>query len=311
MNWRTRLKTGRAGTNPVRFGVRLMLLLILSISLGSFSNSFAQEESQSGAPQSSPAESTQLTGEQHDDSLHKDALKDVKPSRLHQHFPDLFPAPTIEGEESESIGPGHALLMRTPFAPMIRGTLQERDLRKRPLLFWRRWAERRLPPGAALGFILFVNSLAYALIRSRMEVAAGAIRAHFWRCLGRGLLAVALTVVCVRICFETTILAPLAIVLVGFLELGLIAGLAVVSFMVSTSILSKTGIERGLNLTEHPVLQAVLTVAIASLFAGLILLIPGFGLMPRIGIRLIMLMCLLGFGGLIRTKLGKGDVASI
>lgn len=228
---------------------------------------------------------------------------DVSSPEAEARAPDLFDTGETEAGESqaEHLMPARKFLLNTPLAPLVKETLREKDLRKRPMLYWRRWADKPIRPAASLLFIVLFNSLAYWLVRKRMEVAARQIGVQFWRSLGRGVLILAVAGLLIRVCFQTQVFSPLAVLIVAVLQLGLLLGLSAASYLIGARLLARTGAQQHLLLDSRPLLSALVNVLTGSLIVWLVLMIPGVGGLPRIGPRLVMLLCLLGLGALSKT----------
>ncbi|HEY9784067.1 MAG TPA: hypothetical protein V6D17_01610 [Candidatus Obscuribacterales bacterium] len=221
--------------------------------------------------------------------------------------PELIPLPD-DGAPGEPDLEARARLLpeslrSTPIGQMIMREMKVKDVRKRPMLYFRRWANKPLPPVATFLFVIFVNTLATALIRPRLDAAGAKVKEQFWKCLGSGILGLALFVISVKACFDAGVLAPLALVLLGVLQLGALTGMAVTSRLLGTSILARATSHRSDWRTN------ALVILIGSLLFTIVLLLPGIGGLPRIGARLAILMCLLGFGGLLRSRLGTSREA--
>jgi len=180
----------------------------------------------------------------------------------------------------------------------------------RPFARWSNWANKPIRFGRSFGLILLSSILSWFLFPKTLDRAEGECAAHYWRCLGRGVLVSALTVFFMRCVLSTLFAWPMAIVLVGCFQLLLLLGLAVSCSFIGrscayylrahswTGLLRKRGVLRSLELL------------IGTFLLCLLLQVGGTGLLPRLGTRLVALLAIVGLGALSRTRFLPGTAAS-
>lgn len=196
---------------------------------------------------------------------------------------------------------------------------QDVDIRKRPMMYWRRFADRPVPPRGTFLFFVFFNSLICLAFKKRVEVASSCVRKSFWKSLFVGFIFVILMGVAARFCFDSALFTPAALLILGIVQLLVLAGLAVSSMTVGTAILNRLGVTtmsvseaENASHSAHSFVERLkcklhylAPVILASVLVTLISLIPTLGFLPRMGTRFVMWFCVLGLGALIRTRLGR------
>ena len=191
------------------------------------------------------------------------------------------------------------------------------DIRRRPMMYWRRFADRRLPPIGTFLFLLFFNTTICLAFRKRVEVASRCVTKSFWKSLFAGMLIVILMGSGARLCFDSVLYTPCALLLLGIVELLSLAGLAVSSRTVGLALMNKlgyttkspadeAGADPGQKLSKLAYLAPVF---VGTILFALIALLPGLGPLPRMGTRFVMWLSLLGLGALVRTKLGRKELS--
>lgn len=219
--------------------------------------------------------------------------------------------PTVQRNELMSAEPPHSgagrvitgddRFERLPLPPWLRRELAGGELRARPFLYWRAWADKPLPVVPAFLFCLVTGLTAWALLPGTLGAAQDICRVSFWKSLLAGAFIVVAGAIFARCLFVSQIGQPLAWLTLGVLELGLILGIAVSSKLIGDSVLARLGLAVAPSLADKPGLQRSSALTVGALLICLLLLIPGFAGFPRIGIRLVMLVAFLGFGGIVRV----------
>jgi hypothetical protein len=181
------------------------------------------------------------------------------------------------------------------------------QLQRRPLLYFRVWANKPLPPVKSFLFLVFITLVASELMPQRMAVARRAYATAYWRCLWHGIVACLLFLTAARALYFSEIGIPLAIVDIGALEFFLLIGFAVSSTLIGHTLLLTMRLNRtavsGVHWSERFVAPVL-----GCLLLSLLLIIPPLGILPRIGVRLIMLLCFLGMGAFFRTGMGTKEL---
>lgn len=186
----------------------------------------------------------------------------------------------------------------------------DRDLRHRPLLAFRIWAnqpKRYLP---SFLFCLATSICAWALLPGRLSAARTTCARRFWRSMFIGVFVCLMTVLYARALFATGIGTPLAFLLLAALELGLLLGLSLIISVIGKAVFARiTFMSPGL-LDKRPIVKCAIELTTGAALIGCLLLIPGFFGLPRIGVRLVALLCGLGFGACLiaaRTSCAGND----
>jgi hypothetical protein len=185
---------------------------------------------------------------------------------------------------------------------VMAGRVSDIELQHRPFLYFRMWAARppRVVPMALFVFMLTLV-LGYVLT-DRLTVARQTIRQQFWRSLGQGFITVVVALSFARPLFVSEIGTPLAHLLIGLIQLLLMTGLSTTVILIGETCLKRMGLAD--KLANHPRLNRFATAALGTIFVGLIAALPRIGMLPPVGIRLALLFCMLGSGGLLRSNFG-------
>ncbi|HEY9775172.1 MAG TPA: hypothetical protein V6C81_15515 [Planktothrix sp.] len=184
--------------------------------------------------------------------------------------------------------------------------MPEQEIERRPLLYWRRWANR--PPHVALlCTIFFCGTIIFSELFKNAAIAArDCCRKHFWRALGLGLFLATVMLSMARLMFIDPIGTPLGILLIGLYETIAMAGVAVGFTLIAEAVLRRLRLSN--KLSHRPVAYRLTLTIIATLIVGFILAIPGIGAFPPIGIRIGAWIGMLGMGGLLKTRFGTRPV---
>jgi hypothetical protein len=181
------------------------------------------------------------------------------------------------------------------------------QLQRRPLLYFRVWANKPLPPVKSFLFLVFITLVASELMPKRMAIARRAYATAYWKCLWHGIVACLLFLTAARALYFSEIGIPLALVDIGVLEFFLLIGFAVSSTLIGQTLLLMMRLKRTAASGTHWSERFVAPV-LGCLVLSLLLIIPPLGILPRIGVRLIMLLCFLGMGAFFRTGMGTKEL---
>ncbi|MBI4534200.1 MAG: hypothetical protein HY711_09685 [Candidatus Melainabacteria bacterium] len=213
----------------------------------------------------------------------------------------LFPGPTKEipattlGEQLKGV----------PLPEWLAKQQIGGDLRLKPFLYWRAWAKRPVPVFPAFVFFLLTSMAGWALIPAILEQARSICVTRFWKSLFTGLFTVIVSLVFSRCLFISELGGPLALIVMGVSQLGMLLGLAVSASMVSKLVLTRLRIGHDAG-SEVQKLAGELAVGVGLI--SLLFLIPGIGDMPRIGTRCVMLFAALGLGGIVQSICSRKDM---
>lgn len=196
---------------------------------------------------------------------------------------------------------------RFGFGRYLQGDFSKDDLRRRPLLYFRIWANQPMPPVLSFLFLLFITVVASEIMPSRMEIARRYYANHYWRSFWTGIVASLLLTTLARALFVSEIGEPLAIGSLAVLQFFVLIGVAISSTLIGQTILSVVSPKRAPAVKQQWFARLAAPL-VGSLLLALLLVIPPLGILPRIGIRLIMLLSFLGMGAWFRTGMGTKEL---
>lgn len=226
--------------------------------------------------------------------------------------PTIKPAISALGESASGETPP-PLIDQSPmakFSQQFQPESSQADLRRRPLLYFRNWANQPLPPVQSFFFLLFVTLLASELMPTRLERARRACASGYWKSLWYGVVACILLTASARALFTSEIGSPLGIVSLAALELFVLLGFAVSATLIGQTLLTTMHLRQTTAAVGRAWVGRLGAAFLGTLILSLIMMIPQIGPLPRIGIRLIMLLCFLGMGALFRTGMGTKEMGS-
>lgn len=218
---------------------------------------------------------------------------------------EMIPDDADKNDVSSEVSVLHRMFGRSRLRDFAEHEITATDIRKQPFLYFRHWARKRLPLVPSFLFLLFVSITASASFSKRLQTAKEACRARFWRCMGRAVLTFALMLIFARFLFMTQIGTPLALLMIALAQLIGMAGLAVGISLIGDGVCSRSGLNKPDWREMHPRQSLVLTSVVGTIVTTVILMIPGIGLFPPIGTRIVLLIATLGAGGLLRTRFGR------
>jgi hypothetical protein len=176
--------------------------------------------------------------------------------------------------------------------------MQFEDAVRTPFLYWRGWANQKLPFGRAfLAYFIILTCLQFILPRVIAQAQSG-YRERWLRCFGIGILSITAATVVASVLARLALYMPLATVVMALAQIASLTGLAVASLSLGQSV------RRILRLDKQ--LKSVTFDGLVSLWIGLFLLsflvlIPGIGPMPRLGNRLLLMISAVGAGAVLRS----------
>ncbi|MBK9142654.1 MAG: hypothetical protein IPM23_09180 [Candidatus Melainabacteria bacterium] len=177
--------------------------------------------------------------------------------------------------------------------------------RPRPGLTFRAWANKPKPFAASFLFCAFISIIGTGFFPGFINSARAATRKKFWRCLGVSVMVLITGLMLSTILYLIEIGIPLAHLIAACLQLILLAGLCVAVSTMGHAILARAGLSSSDWAARHPRLFNLLVVFTGSILFALMVQIPGFGKVPPVGIRIAVLLALVGAGGLLRATLLK------
>lgn len=217
---------------------------------------------------------------------------------------ESFPVELTDTSTSADYGNAPAFGILKQFQP----DLSPEVLRRRPMLYFRAWANKPLPVVPSFLFLLFITTVVSEIIPSRLETARRYLTQRYWKSLWSGILACLLFTTAVRALFLSEIGTPLALLTLAVLQLFILIGVAISATLIGETILSALSPVGASNSRALKWSKRFGCPLIGCLLLSLLLLIPPLGLLPRVGIRLIMLFSFLGMGAWFRTGMGTKEV---
>ncbi len=226
-----------------------------------------------------------------------------------QSLDDQSPKIESESEGMQDMPIVRRILGNSPVAKFLRPNSSLRSHEQPPMVAFRQWAKTPKPFLPSLALFIFVGILGNAFFASQIAVAQECCRSQFWRCLGRAILVGVMIGISQRILLLLEITVPLSVVIAGAVQLCLFAGLSVAITLIGERILKRTGLSQLPWMIDHPRVCMFLRIFVGSLLLAGIGQIPAVGKLPQIGIRLIMLLVILGAGGLLKTRFGTKPIS--
>lgn len=274
--------------------IKRYVFLIAIIIMASVSANAHAQDSNTNA-NSSRSESATNTSS---DSL--DSQSVTKPD-----FNQTFFFAFLEEDPNAPNGPVYDYLKDKPFIRDIIVPHNAMERKFRPMMQWRAWAEKPQGFVASTLFIALVSFVCSWLFPKKIKEAARECRTNFWKSFGSGSLIAIVWTILTRSIFLTEIGWPLGVVLNALFQAAMLGGFSVVVLLLGSSLNAILKIHRLEQLNEKPAYLLVADLLVGSISAALILQIPGFGDIPRIGARLIALFAVLGLGSIYRIRANK------
>jgi hypothetical protein len=176
--------------------------------------------------------------------------------------------------------------------------LEYDDAVKHPILYWRAWANQKLP-FVSVVLILLITVLPIRLIAPNIIARAQLQYEQRWaRSLGLGLLFLIIGGSCGGFLARSGLFAPLATVLVATIQLITLFGLTVACNSIGAGALSILRLDKRIGQGKFYNLLPLVT---GILLCSLLVLIPGIQLLPGLGNRLLALIASAGTGAVLIT----------
>lgn len=170
------------------------------------------------------------------------------------------------------------------------------DATLRPFLYWRAWANQKLPLYRVFFFLLFAVNIISVIAPRLVTDAREPYESKWFRCLGLGVLFFTIAPGAAGQMARLGLFTPLATVIIAFVQLTALAGLSVAAQAIGDSIFRILHLN---SIIKHPLLNRLASLCVGTLALSSISLIPGIGQMPRLGNRMLALVAAAGTGGLL------------
>lgn len=264
---------------------------------------YAQPSEQS--PSAAPPE--QAATPQTPDAAPQEPVAAKKTYAAPHNEPDSI---TEDVRESERLREEVLATLRRKCSPEMQERLQfllqpdpNRPPEHQPMRAFRSWLQSKRPFIPVFLILMFSSLTVCSFFPTQIATAQDACRRQFWRCIGKGILVTILTATAARILVAINF-THLALVAMAFVQFVALAGLCVSISLIGTRILDKCGLSEKSWMLAHPRWAVFFAVLIGCLIVALITQIPGLGRFPKLGLRIVMLIAILGAGGLLKTRFG-------
>lgn len=208
----------------------------------------------------------------------------------------LSAAPVAAGEELPAASPSPAgVALELP--AWLDSEHRQDDLKRQPVRFWRKWADRRHHFLPAAAFIVFASLVSFLFFQPQLTKGQEALRSRFWRSLITGAFLAMIMLAAARLLFISEIGQPLAYLALAILEAGLVAGLALTARMLGAACLARAGLASLLG--RRPLVLLIGEICLGALLIAGMVSIPPVGGLPPVGVRLAALCACLGLGAIV------------
>lgn len=236
-----------------------------------------------------------------------------RPAQTGSDTPDSL---TEDIKESEHIRQVVLETLREKFSPEMREKLQfllqpdpNRPPERQPMRAFRSWMQSKRPFFPVFILLMLSSLTVCSFFPTHISTAQDVCRRQFWQCIGKGALVAILVATASRILMAISF-THLALVAMAFVQFIALSGLCVSISLIGTRILDKCGLSEKSWMLAHPRWAMFFAVLIGCLIVALIAQIPGLGRFPKLGMRIVMLIAILGAGGLLKTRFGTRPMNS-
>jgi hypothetical protein len=174
---------------------------------------------------------------------------------------------------------------------------------RRPLIYFRQMANRRWKIGALFAFLFCIGAGLKLFLPRLTEAAASRCQTNFFASLSSAFIFSTMAIVIIRFSFLNDALSAMGLFTFGLLQLSFALGacfgvnaLAQKLYAITSNKVSKNADD--LKKPARTALYALCLITVVTILC-LVSMIPGFGALPRVGNRMVMLIAALGLGGLV------------
>ncbi|MDR3613421.1 MAG: hypothetical protein P4L53_07635 [Candidatus Obscuribacterales bacterium] len=218
------------------------------------------------------------------------------PVELHS---DMSDSPPIISGESSSMTIDQ---QQIPYDELTKDSHND-DVMRYPLVYWRQWSNRKLPPFRVLIFMLGLVSSVQLLLGSQLDAARVIYDKQRLRMFGIGALISVLGCVVAGFLYRLELFAPLAGLLIALVQLFNLFGLTVAAQSMGIGLLKLLKLGQWQQTSK---LGLLVRVWVGAFLLSLMVLIPRIGALPPVGNRLLCLFAVAGSGAtLALIKRGK------
>lgn len=169
----------------------------------------------------------------------------------------------------------------------------------RPMLLWFHWANLPKPFGPCFLFILFISVSVTSVMPVWVKKAEMFCKQSFWRTFFVGCLIATLTITLIRGALLSMFGWPMSVLVAGAFQLSLLVGLSVMVLLIGESLGYYLKLDAWI---KRPDVRRLACLVLGTLICVALLQIPGIGILPKIGTRLVAMLALVGLGGLYRSR---------
>jgi hypothetical protein len=173
--------------------------------------------------------------------------------------------------------------------------IKQEDVTRRPLVYWRSWANQRLPFGRILGLLIIVSLTINYFIEPKILEAGLIYRQKWLRCFSIGVLLFTFGMIGAGIMSRMGLFAPVGVLLIATIQLSALIGLTIGAHAIGDTTLKLSGLN---NKFPKPWLKTLSKFTVGCLLLSLFLLLPGVGRLPRMGTRMLALVAAAGAGSI-------------
>lgn len=274
-----------------------LLLLLLSTSIPVMAQSNFKPPTETQQAQADPPENHQSETAEHAGGQNQCTSANSDDDDDEQTMFYAF----LKEDSSQLGGPLYEFFKNKPIVREILNPHTRMERKFRPMLQWRRWADRHQPFIPSFLFLGTVGFVLWFLLPSVMQSAAEECRSSFWKCFGTGLVIAIITMVLLRAIFLSQLGWPLGIVIAGCSQAAMLSGLSLAIYNLGHAVLLLVQYKKISAIANSPSLARASDIVMGALLAAIVLQIPAFGILPRPGTRLLALFGLLGIGAIFRA----------
>jgi hypothetical protein len=216
---------------------------------------------------------------------------------------EATPAATAAAPLADAGKPLLTEIARRRFLPppprvLLPEDVKQEDVVQRPFLYWRAWANQKLPLPRVEIFLTLMISLVELIMPTLVIESTATYRQKWLRSFGIGCLFFTVGMFAGATLARMGLYAPLATVTIAAVQLVSMIGMAVAARAIGSRITSFLHFERFI---KHEGWRNWISLWLGGFILALVTLIPGFGSLPRVGNRMFALISAAGTGAFIMT----------
>ncbi len=206
--------------------------------------------------------------------------------------PGLSPVSPVSPSEADA----QAVFAHSPFTPpqmLVPDGLQFEDVELRPFLYWRAWANLRLPVSRVISFLMFALTIINVSVPQIVAAAGVEYKNRWLRSFAIGVMFFTLGLIAAGSMVRMGLYGPLGTLILAVVQLTSLVGLTISARSIGETTARLIRVDR---LLKNPWLKGLSELWIGVLILAAISLIPGLGKLPRLGNRMLALLAAAGSG---------------